>query len=98
MPAKMTHIPPADSSKFLTDQVNRLIKNFESGHVQVQVVTTVCRTSAARRARRFTTRRLSFTLLDQDSKSGCHLPCPMTAVVLLVLRQSNASMLCHSSP
>ncbi|MDQ0672975.1 hypothetical protein QFZ36_000536 [Pseudarthrobacter siccitolerans] len=41
MAAKMEHIPPADSAKFLTDQVNRIIKNYESGHVQVQVVTTV---------------------------------------------------------
>lgn len=37
----MDHIAPVDSPKFLTDQVNRLIKNYESGHVQVQVVTTV---------------------------------------------------------
>jgi hypothetical protein len=41
MTARMDHIPPVDSAKFLTDQVNRLIKNYESGHVSVQVVTTV---------------------------------------------------------
>jgi hypothetical protein len=41
MTAKMEHIPPVDSAKFQTDQVNRVIKNYESGHVSVQMVTTV---------------------------------------------------------
>ena len=36
----MESIPPVDSQKFLVDQVNRIIKNYESGHVQVQVVTS----------------------------------------------------------
>jgi hypothetical protein len=40
MAAKMEYIQ-ADSGKSLTDQVNRTIKNYESGHVSVQVVTTV---------------------------------------------------------
>lgn len=40
MTAKMETIP-ADSAKSLCDQVNRLIRNYESGHVSVQVVTTV---------------------------------------------------------
>jgi hypothetical protein len=31
----------ADSAKFLCDQVNRLIRGYETGHVSVQVVTTV---------------------------------------------------------
>ena len=41
MTAKMEHIPPVDSAKFLTDHVNGVIKNYESGQVSVQVVTTV---------------------------------------------------------
>ena len=36
-----TNIEPEDSAKFLTDWVNRVIKTYESGHFQVQVVTTV---------------------------------------------------------
>lgn len=40
MAAKMEYIQ-SDNGKFLTDQVNRLIKNYESGQVSVQIVTTV---------------------------------------------------------
>lgn len=40
MTAKMETIS-ADSAKFLCDQVNRMIRSYESGHVSVQVVTTV---------------------------------------------------------
>lgn len=31
----------AESPKYLCEQVNRLIRSYESGHVSVQVVTTV---------------------------------------------------------
>lgn len=41
MTSKKVHIQPVDSAKFLTYQVNRVIKTYESGHVQVQVATTV---------------------------------------------------------
>lgn len=40
MAAKMETISP-DSAEFLCDQVNRLIRAYKSGHVSVQVATTM---------------------------------------------------------
>ncbi|MFB9654560.1 hypothetical protein [Pseudarthrobacter oxydans] len=39
MAAKLTHIQ-SDNGKFLTDQVNRTIRNFETSQVTVQIITT----------------------------------------------------------
>jgi len=40
MAARLDYVT-AESAKYLCDQVNRIIGKFESGHVSVQVVTTV---------------------------------------------------------
>ena len=40
MAAKLSTVS-ADSAKFLCDQVNRLIRGYESSHVSIQVITTV---------------------------------------------------------
>lgn len=40
MASKMDYIQ-SDNGKFLTDQVNRIIRNYETSQVTVQVITTV---------------------------------------------------------